>query len=161
MRLELAGDAERGEEGRNGDEQRVEPTATESSTDTAADIEQALAKLSAKITEASSAGSVPGAVDGGDRLEDLDIFLFLKSNVEAYRRVMSLLSRLKSPSLRPRHWRQISQHCGFTPDSTSLLHNRTYDEVAAIFLDKDDRPIVAVIEKANEENDIEERLAST
>ena len=118
-------------------------------------------KLSAKITEASSAkdgAASGGQVDGG-RLEDLDIFLFLKTNVEAYRTVMGLIGRLKSPSLRPRHWRHISKLCGFTPDSTSLLHNRTYDEVAAIFLEKDDRPIVAVIETANDENEIEERLA--
>ena len=118
-------------------------------------------KLSAKITEASSAkdgAASGGQVDGG-RLEDLDIFLFLKTNVEAYRRAMGLIGRLKSPSLRPRHWRQISQLCGFVPDPTPLLHNRTYDEVASLFLQRDDRPIVAVIEEARDESEIEERLA--
>ena len=152
-------DTDEGAGGRNESDQEVELTAAESAADIEAAIEQALAKLSAKIAEASSTGSGAGAVDGGGRLEDLDIFLFLKTNVEAYRRVMGLISRLKSPSLRPRHWRHISKLCGFTPDSTSLLYNRTYDEVAAIFLEKDHRPIVAVIETAKDESEIEERLA--
>ena len=117
-----------------------------------------MATLSAKIGDARS--KTTGADDGGGgRLEDLEIFLFLKTNVEAYRRAMGLIGRLKSPSLRPRHWRQISQLCGFVPDPTPLLHNRTYDEVAALFLQRDDRPIVAVIEAARDESEIEERLA--
>ena len=118
-----------------------------------------MAKLSAKIAEACSAEEGGAAAVDGGRLGDLEIFLFLKTNVEAYRRVMGLIRRLKSPSLRPRHWRHISKLCGFSPDSTSLLQNRTYEEVAAIFLEKDDRPIVAVIETANDESEIEERLA--
>ena len=129
--------------------------------DTEAAIKETLATLSNKIGKVSSAAAA-AAVEEGEgesRLEELDIFLFLKSNVEAYRRAMGLIGRLKSPSLRPRHWREISRLCGFTPDPTSLLQNRTYDEVAAIFLEKDDGPIAAVIETAIDESKIEEQLA--
>ena len=125
-----------------------------------ADMEQIKGRLSDLDLKVSGLAQQQQHQQAGGSFEDLEVFNTLSSNVKSYHDVIELIiDKLSNDSLRPRHWEKISLLCGLF-ETESLLKNKTFDEAAAIFLDKDHKAITDIVQGALGEHDIEQKLAS-
>ena len=112
-------------------------------------------KLLEELKEISA--NVEGVGDQMSDVENLEVFVSLKSDLLTYADVIELIGSLKEDSLRTRHWEKICSLCGVY-ESSSFLENRSFDEVITILFEKDLAPIADIIKVAIRENEVEKKL---
>lgn len=89
-----------------------------------------------------------------EKYQDLEIFVSMKSSVETCEVIFKVIVAMMSPSLRTRHWEEIGHFCG-TYDKSSILENKTYDEIISIFMEKRVEPVHDIVNRAIDEQNIE------
>ncbi|TRY72347.1 hypothetical protein TCAL_08161 [Tigriopus californicus] len=114
-------------------------------------MEDNLGTVSARLEEIS--GNL-GELTKLEKYQDLEIFVSMKSSVETCEVIFKVIVAMMSPSLRSRHWEEIGHFLG-TYDKSSILENKTYDEVISIFMEKSVVPVHEIVNRAIDEQNIE------